>query len=311
MAAGSSITRPARNAGRWAIAIVILGWVVTAVLGGESGERRESPQAGNRPTAPAPVDVIEAIESGNSSGLERLLKLGANPNASSTETTPLGHAIVRRNRAAVQALLKAGADVTQGDPSPLAVAASVDDAALVDALVAAGADPNARFGRSAALTPLMWAALWDNPYGIGELVSHGARLNDWNLFPAEKYRNRDSGRSGGMGRTALMVAASRGHLRSVYRLLQLGADPTLRNEDGDTAMSLTREYPQPNRRRAQDPPEPTAGFEALNKGGELSLTAARMPDRFPAHPLVVEHSAYWGPGWEAGRSTAGVTPAPT
>jgi hypothetical protein len=30
-----------------------------------------------------------------------------------------------------------------------------------------------------------------------------------------------------------------------------------------------------------------------------------------AHPLVVEHSAYWGPGWHAGRSTEGVTPAPT
>ncbi len=38
-----------------------------------------------------------------------------------------------------------------------------------------------------------------------------------------------------MGFTPLHNAAARGRLKSVEKLLQLGADPSLRNEWGDTA----------------------------------------------------------------------------
>ncbi len=41
--------------------------------------------------------------------------------------------------------------------------------------------------------------------------------------------------------------------------------------------------------------------------GDVSV-AVQSPDA--AHPLVAEHSAYWGPGWQAGRSSEGVAPAP-
>jgi ankyrin repeat protein len=211
----------------------------------QPAEQAAIPSANGSGRTNDPADLIRAIDIGDVTELGRLLKAGADPNASPTEWTPLVHAIRARNRTAVTLLVKAGADLNRGDVTALAAAAATDDPALVDLLVAAGADPNGRFGPSHGWTPLMWAALWDSPFGMSALASHGARLNDWNLYPEEKYKNGPPVGSAQRGRTALMVAASRGHLRSVYRLLELGADPTLRNEDGDTALSMTREYRSP------------------------------------------------------------------
>ncbi len=42
--------------------------------------------------------------------------------------------------------------------------------------------------------------------------------------------------------------------------------------------------------------------------GDVSVAVQSLD---AAHPLVAEHSAYWGPNWQAGRSSEGVAPAPT
>ena len=44
------------------------------------------------------------------------------------------------------------------------------------------------------------------------------------------------------GQTALHLAAYRGHLASATRLLEGGADLTLRDNDGKTALDWARQY---------------------------------------------------------------------
>jgi uncharacterized protein len=220
--------------------LLVLGMASAYLLSEPPGA--VSAHAGSRPE---PSEVIRAIAAGDVAGLAGLLKNGADPNRSPIESSPLLHAVRLRNRTAVAVLLEAGASLTIGDVPAVAAAAAADDPEIVHMVIAAGGDPNQRFGPARSWTPLMWAALQDSPAGIGALVSRGASIDAWNLYPEERYRGRYLDVSRLQGRTALMVAASMGHLRSVSRLVELGADRSLRNEEGDTALSLTREYLSP------------------------------------------------------------------
>ena len=94
----------------------------------------------------------------NSDLVAQLLKLGANPGLSNDlGVTPLGLASANGNAAVVDALLSAGADtrVSQGIP-PLMSAAHVGSVDAVKALLAHGADVNGR-EPGANQTALMWA----------------------------------------------------------------------------------------------------------------------------------------------------------
>ena len=92
-------------------------------------------------------------------------------------------------------------------------------------------DPGVDVNRRSAndLTALMWAAGHSNDVPAAEglaalrvLLDHGARhdLTD----------NR--------GRSALMIAAERGHAEIVAHLLSLGADPAAADKSGRTALDL-------------------------------------------------------------------------
>lgn len=97
---------------------------------------------------------------------------------------------------------------------------------VVEALLAAGADPNAGFD---GLTPLAYAAYLDFVSGVDALLLRGVLPDTRVLWPR-------------MGRgdswTALMLASCRGNSGVVSVLLQHGANPALRTPKGDTAMSL-------------------------------------------------------------------------
>ena len=98
---------------------------------------------------------------------------------------------------------------------------------IVDRLLAAGIDVNARYAND--LTVLMWASGHaddasdaDGVALVRDLLDRGARVDD----------------ADDRGRTALMIAAERGHAEVAKLLLAHGADPARREQQGKTAADL-------------------------------------------------------------------------
>ncbi|MFI0448312.1 ankyrin repeat domain-containing protein [Actinomadura sp. 6N118] len=105
-------------------------------------------------------------------------------------------------------------------------ALEADDARTVQWHLEQGADPNAvdpRWPPPFAWPPLSVAATRGNAEMVRLLLSYGADVNV-----------RDSG-----GGTPLIWACNGEHLDCARALLQAGADPTLRNNDGYTAYGRT------------------------------------------------------------------------
>ena len=89
-----------------------------------------------------------AAQNGELEAAKKLLKAGANPNATNRYgVTPLSLAAANRDAAMARALLEAGADAnhsTPGDETILMAAARTGSPEFVELLLKAGANPNAR-----------------------------------------------------------------------------------------------------------------------------------------------------------------------
>jgi len=123
----------------------------------------------------------------------------------------------------------------------------VSAGAVVDA-----ADPEKR-------TSLMWAAFNGHTAGVGYLLEKDAKIDAKDASGRTALMYASSGpfaetvelllKKGAEvnvqgtleGFTALMTAAAEGQLKVVRLLLEYGADPSLEDEDGDTAESFARE----------------------------------------------------------------------
>ena len=100
--------------------------------------------------------------------------------------------------------------------------------ALVLELLRQGAELEWR-GPKKGYTPLA-EACYHGSYGAAEaLCAHGAELNARSNFQ----------------RTPLIFAAIGGHPKVCAMLLALGADPSLKSWDGDTALDWARQYNKP------------------------------------------------------------------
>ena len=108
---------------------------------------------------------------------------------------------------------------TRHGVTPLSIAATNGNVTLVDALLSAGADPNA--GSREGETPLMTAARAGSVPVVEHLLAHGARINT-----QEQYR----------GQTALMWAAAQEHADVVRTLIANGADVKLASTAGFTPL---------------------------------------------------------------------------
>ena len=147
------------------------------------------------------------------------LDIGADPNARTYyhKETPLHYAASNENPAVVQALIKAGADPNARDDdkeTPLHRAASNENPAVVQALIKAGADPKAR--NDDKETPLHYAVRWnENPAVVQALIKAGADLN-----ARDKYK-----------RTPLHYAVWWNENPAVVQaLIKAGADPNARDK---------------------------------------------------------------------------------
>ena len=175
-----------------------------------------------------------ATESERPATVASLLAKNADPNLPGRSgVTPLAAAAFKGNDRIVEQLLSHSADpdiVDRTGKAAMTYAAARGFAEIVRRLLGAGVDAGRRYGND--LTALMWAAGHEDGVGfraaenvINQLLDAGA--------PIDAADDR--------GRTALMIAAERGHSEVVAMLIGRGADQNLRDKGGKTALDLAAE----------------------------------------------------------------------
>jgi ankyrin repeat protein len=162
--------------------------------------------------AAEPSSVVEAAMTGDASSVRTLLKGGADVNTAQGDgMTALHWAALKGNVELAKMLVYAGANVRAttrlGGYTPLLMASRNGDAAMLTALLDAGADAN--LSTVNGTTPLMFAAASGNVDAVQTLLDHGADVN-----AKEKAR----------GETALTFAAAYGRAPVVRALTAHGAD---------------------------------------------------------------------------------------
>lgn len=218
-------------------------------------------------------DLCESINRGSRLWLRIHLLLPEDVNAGGQQgLTPIGCAILRDDRRALDLLLRHRADPDHPMPGgayagrvPLQIAAEMANGPMIARLLEAGGDPDARDSRT------------------GETALHTTRvpaLATQILDGAADPNARDA-----QGRTPLMAMARVGERKVIRVLLARGADPTLVDDDGLTAAEVARTVGRPDlyrtlcgasarwERGREDGSRPPAGPELLDESAAVESTA--------------------------------------
>ncbi len=166
----------------------------------------------------AASDVADAAMKRNVAALRVLLQQKADVNAPQSDgATALHWAVHFDDLEMVQLLIVAGANAKAANRfgvTPLSMACVNGNAAIVEKLLKAGADPNAALSELGE-TPLMMAARTGNVDTIRVLLDSGANVN---------------AKENSKSQTALMWAASERHPAVVKMLIDHGADVNARSK---------------------------------------------------------------------------------
>ena len=212
------------------------------------------------PDEPLAVAAVQAIQTGDVSGLRRVLaehpelataRIGSDRDGGAART--LLHVATDwpghfpNGPGSVAALVAAGADVNAPftgphSETPLHWAASSDDVAVLDALIANGADLEAPGSVIDGGTPLADAVAFGQWNAARRLIKHGAQANLWQaaaLGLLDRVERRLAGdpRPGSEEITGAFWCACHGGQRpTAERLLERGADLNWVGYDGLTPL---------------------------------------------------------------------------
>jgi ankyrin repeat protein len=174
--------------------------------------------------AAADVRLVTAAKNRDTPTVRALMAQRVDVNAPQPDgATALHWAAQWDDLAMADLLLHAGAKADQADDygtTPLALASSNGSAAMVEKLLAAGANPNAPLPTTGE-TPLMAASRAGKVDAVAALLAHHAKVDA--VEPTQ-------------GQTALMWAAAEGHADVVKALLAAGADASGRTKTGTTPL---------------------------------------------------------------------------
>jgi ankyrin repeat protein len=176
-----------------------------------------------------------------------LIGTGANAKAANRYgATPLSEGVVLGSAALIEALLGAGADpktlTTTDGETVLMTAARAGNADAVRVLLNRGADVNARENYRGQ-TALMWAAAERHPEVVKLLLEHGA---DWKILSRERDNKMPKLSAASSvtpmargGLTAFLFAAREGDIESGQAILQAGGDINQVDVDGTSALVVS------------------------------------------------------------------------
>lgn len=228
----------------------------------------------------AAVDAVNRYEvtplalaalNGSAGMIERLLEAGADVNRSSPEgETPLMTAARTGNRSAINVLLDYGAAVDAIEEwrgqTALMWAVAQNQVEVVDVLLRAGADPNAR--STGGFTPILFAAREGYLGALDSLVRAGANVDD--TVP----RN---------GMSALVMSVYNAHYDFAKGLLEAGANPDA-VENGWSALHQVIWTRRPNLGRNPPFPVPYGDLDAfdlvralVDAGANLDIQQTKEP----------------------------------
>jgi ankyrin repeat protein len=220
-----------------------------------------------------------ACTNGNSPIVELLLKAGAEPNAALPGgETPLMTASRTGAPAVVKALLRHGARADAKDDrrgqSALMWAAAEGHAAIVEDLIAAGADFRTRL--ASGFTPLLFAVREGRLDVVRVLLKAGADVNE--TIPTEGRRRGYGGRLPPAGATPLLVAVTNAHYELASALLDAGANP---NADlpGYTVLHAITNVRKPGVGDNDPPPEGAGAASGLELVKKLVARGANVNAR--------------------------------
>jgi uncharacterized protein len=218
-------------------------------------------------------EIADAAMRNDKSAMRALLAKKADVNAPQIDGTTALHWTIRANDLEMtELLLKAGAHVSAANESgatPMLLAAMNGNAAMIERLIVAGADPNAPLSQTAD-TALMMTARTGKLDAVRVLLDHGANVNTKETWG---------------GTTALMWAVSERHPEVAKLLVERGADVNAKSDFVPAASGRGFEGAAPM------PPKPNQKVEEFASGWMTPLIFAAREDDLESARILTQAGA--------------------